>query len=53
MPMKPTSPESLKGVAGFDRPQARLLDDEEVEQITGDREKASNEDDEDGEEDDE
>jgi hypothetical protein len=44
MPMKPTPPESLKGLAGSDPSQARILDDEEVEKL------AAQEDEEDDEE---
>lgn len=50
MPMKPTSPESLKGLAGSDPARARLLDDEEVAALTGETEDEEDNDEEEVEE---
>lgn len=46
MPMKPTTPESLKGLAGREPARARLLDDDEVDEITAAAEDEDDEEDE-------
>ena len=48
MPMKPMSPESLKGLANEPARAARILDDDEVESLTAEDEEEDEDEDEEG-----
>ena len=48
MPMKPMSPESLKGLAQASSAKARLLDDDEVDALTAEAEEEEDDEQQDG-----